>query len=138
MKHVRKLPVLIVLIGVIALSGCDLFGPEIPGPGAPTVTAGHDELLVSWTVFDGASEYVLYHRDETGNNGTVEVYRGTTTSYTDTDLDSSLKYEYALRAVTSEGTTELGEFSPLVQPEPTITLNVTFSSYANEDAGYRL
>ncbi|MCI7766428.1 MAG: fibronectin type III domain-containing protein [Oscillospiraceae bacterium] len=99
---------------------------EIEGPSArsatfiPTITVGDvlnltvtpsgKVINISWTAVKGASEYILLRTDPDGAQR--EIYKGSQSSYVDSNVDNKTEYSYRVMAVRKvDGKDYAGEYS---------------------------
>jgi fibronectin type 3 domain-containing protein len=122
-------------------------------PAAPTgLSVGsptESTLMITWNTSSGATSYELYR-----NGGTIPVYTGPATTYTDTQLSSNTTYSYSVLAAntagksakssTQSGTTSSSATSPpptptglAVSEETVSSLKITWDASATATS-YRL
>lgn len=85
-----------------------------PSVSAPRVSSLEREcrVEVSWEADPGAEEYVLERAEDTAVGAYSEVYRGTRTSYTDSECEDQCRYLYRLSK--TRGTRLFGPSDPVL------------------------
>ena len=99
--------------------------PDLSPPPTPTGLTIESPTLstldILWNLSDGANNYRLY-RYFSFIDSYLQIYSGTDTSYTDTDLSSSVTYFYKVRAENINGSSDYSDMvsgrtlGPLLAP----------------------
>ncbi|MBD3389689.1 hypothetical protein GF415_01915 [Candidatus Micrarchaeota archaeon] len=118
----------LVLLSFVLLAGCPGGGPESTGVTAKAVAGG---IEVNWNPSQKAdvTGYNVYRSTAAGDLGVkINPVLVTGTSYTDTNVESSVVYYYTVRSVTSGGTedtnTEQASASTDVNPPSGLSVQV--------------
>jgi hypothetical protein len=118
----------IVLLSFVFISGCPQSGPESTGVTAKAVAGG---IEVDWNPSQKAdvTGYNVYRSTAAGDLGVkVNPVLVTSTSYTDSNVESSIVYYYTVRSVTSSGTegtnTEQASASTDVNPPSSLSVQI--------------
>lgn len=80
--------------------------PITTAPSAPTIqsiSAGNQQLKVTWSPVVGATSYEIYRSTTTGGYGPVPAASLANTSYTDNSVANGTRYYYVVKAVNSYG-----------------------------------
>ena len=100
-------------------------------PSNITASLTGDGISLNWTVTDEFSNFILYKREK-GTSSFKELAKvsSSTTTYHDTAVTSGVVYEYALKAISGDGTYESALSDITAVPFLSKIETVTVSSYA--------
>ena len=100
-------------------------------PSAITASLTGEGISLNWSVNDEFSNFILYKREK-GASDFKELTKvsSTTTTYHDTSVTSGVVYEYALKAVSGDGTYESALSDVTSVPFLSKIESVTVASYA--------
>ena len=90
-------------------------------PTAMTVSAGNNEVTISWGTVAGATSYNIYRSTTAGEQGS-RVGTSSTTSYVDTTAVNGTTYLYLVTAVNAGGESSPSSQSAGVTPTAPVTL----------------
>jgi fibronectin type 3 domain-containing protein len=92
--------------GESALSGVLTATPQVPAPGAPTIsaaTSGSSKVTVSWSAVTGATSYNIYYKAGSTVDKTGTKVSGVTSPSDVTGLTNGTGYAFAVSAVNAGG-----------------------------------
>jgi hypothetical protein len=93
----------------------------------------YPSCVITWNSVSGATGYKLYRSSVSADLGYDEVYSGTTTSYTDTNVTTGTQYWYKVHAVNGNGEGVLSTpGSDMPPPAGTGTVLPTGASWIDE------
>jgi hypothetical protein len=96
--------------GESALSSVVMATPQVPAPGAPTIssaTPGNAQATISWATVIGATSYNLYYTAGTTVTKTGTKVSGATSPSIVTTLTNGTQYAFAVSAVNAGGESTL-------------------------------
>lgn len=107
-----------------------------PVPAAPVLKSAkgksYTSIKLTWEKVSGASGYYVYHKFSGGSWDRVKrITSGSTTTYTDTGLESGTAYTYTVKAYRTVGDTKVvGKYDKTGIDAETLTLEATSASIA--------
>jgi fibronectin type 3 domain-containing protein len=93
----------------------------VPLPTSVKTASTYNSVNLSWSAASGVSGYEIYR--STSSTGTyTKIATTSSTSYTNTSLNTGTTYYYKIRAYKSGTPTTFSSFSPVVSAKPSISI----------------